>query len=55
LFNATDDAMFLIDKDGTLLALNKALASRLSKSTEDLLEMRIYNFLPPDLAMLRKK
>lgn len=52
LFNATDDAMFLIDKDGTLLALNKALATRLSKSTEELLGMRIYNFLPPDLAML---
>jgi len=55
LFNATDDAMFLIDEDGTLLAFNKALSNRLSKDTEELLGMCVYNFLPSDLAMLRKK
>lgn len=55
LLNATDDAIFLIDKDGTLLTLNKALATRLSKNTEDLLGMCVYNFLPQDLAKLRKK
>ncbi len=55
LLNATDDAMLLIDKDGTLLALNKALSKRLSKDTEELLGMCVYNFLAPDLAMLHKK
>ncbi len=55
LLNVTDDAVFLIDKGGTFLALNKSLSNRLSKDTEELLGMRIYNFLSPDLAILRKK
>jgi PAS domain S-box-containing protein len=55
ILNATNDAMFLIDKDGTLLAFNKALSNRLSKDAEELLGMCVYNLLPPDLTMLRKK
>lgn len=54
LLNATDDAMFLIDTKGTLLALNGTLTARLSKTTEELLGKCIYDYLPPNVANPRK-
>jgi PAS domain S-box-containing protein len=55
LLNATDDAMFLIDKGGTFLALNDTVAKRLSMNSEELLGKCVYNFLPTHVAATRKK
>ncbi len=55
LLNATPDDARLIDRDGTILALNEAMAARFGKSTEDLRGTCVYDLFPPDLAAARKR
>jgi PAS domain S-box-containing protein len=40
LLNATTDSLFLIDSDGTILALNDAMARRLNRTFEEVVGMR---------------
>ncbi|MDN7023811.1 PAS domain S-box protein [Methanoculleus sp. FWC-SCC1] len=55
LLDATPEGTLLIDRDGTILALNEAMAARFGKSAEDLRETCVYDLFPPDLAAARKR
>jgi len=55
LLNATDDAMLLIDPQGTCLALNETQARRLSKTTEELLGKCVYSYLPPHITNIQRE
>ncbi|MCM2465967.1 PAS domain S-box protein [Methanoculleus oceani] len=55
LLDATPDATVLIDREGIILALNEAMASRSGGSIEDLRGTCVYDLFPPDLAASRKK
>ncbi len=55
LLDATPDATVLIDREGTILALNEAMAARSGRSIEDLRGTCVYDLFPPDLAAARKK
>jgi len=54
LLNATTDSVFLIDTEGTFLALNEMTAKRLGKSVNEMLGACVYDVIPPDLAKVRK-
>ena len=54
MHNATRDAVFSIDSDGTILFLNKNFADRFGKSVDELMNKNVYSLLPPDLARSRK-
>jgi two-component system cell cycle sensor histidine kinase/response regulator CckA len=54
LLNATNDSVFLIDTEGTVLALNEITARRLGKKVDEMLGGCLYDFLPPELAKRRK-
>ena len=55
LLDATDDAAFLIDTSGTILAANDELARRLEQNKQDLIGQDIYSLLPPEVAARRRK
>ncbi len=55
LLDATPDATVLIDREGTILALNETMAARSGGSIEDLRGTCVYDLFPPDLAASRKK
>ncbi len=55
LLNATPDATVLIDRDGTILALNEAMAARFGRGAEDLRETCVYDLFPPNKAAVRKR
>jgi PAS domain S-box-containing protein len=54
LLNATDDATYLLDTAGQILALNEAGARRLKRPLAELLGQDLYRLLPPDLAQSRR-
>jgi PAS domain S-box-containing protein len=54
LLNATTDSVFLIDRSGTVLALNEMAGKRLNRRVDEILGACLYDFLPPDLAKRRK-
>jgi len=54
LMNATTDAIFLMDSDGRLLAVNEEMEKRFAKTRDGLLNSNVYDLLPPDLAESRK-
>lgn len=54
LMNATPNVMILIDRDGIILATNKVLPEQLIKNTNEILGMRSFDLLPPDVAEFRK-
>ena len=54
LLDATPDATVLIDREGTILALNEAMAVR-SSDIDDLRGTCVYDLFPPDLAVTRKR
>ncbi|WP_052959124.1 PAS domain S-box protein [Methanoculleus sediminis] len=55
LLDATPDATVLIDREGTILALNEAMAARSGRSAEDLRGTCVYDLFPPELAASRRK
>jgi len=54
ILNATQEAMFLIDASGTILAINTAAARRLRAGPLQMIGRCIYDFLPADVARTRK-
>ncbi|MBW1744053.1 MAG: PAS domain-containing protein [Deltaproteobacteria bacterium] len=55
LLNACSESAFLIDKDGTILAMNQTAAQRFGKTVEELVQTNGYDLVPPDLAKSRRK
>ena len=55
LLNATEDAAFLIDSAGTVLAANEEVARRLGQNRQSMIGENIYSFLPPEVAARRRE
>lgn len=47
LLNANTNALFILDLNGTILALNEALARRVGKGTADLVNTSFFELIPP--------
>ncbi len=54
LLNATTDSAFLMEPDGTFVALNEETARRLGKPVDELVGKCAYDFVSPDVAEHRK-
>ncbi len=54
ILNATYDLAFLIDTEGTMLALNETFAKRFDKRVDELIGSCVYDLLSPDVAAKRK-
>ena len=55
LLNASPEAAFLIELDGTVITSNAVTAQRMGARIEDIVGKSIYQFLPTDVAESRKK
>jgi PAS domain S-box-containing protein len=55
ILNASDETVFLMETDGTVIAANEIAAARLGKQVTDLVGTNIYNLLPPEVAQTRKQ
>jgi len=55
LLNASPDAAFLIDSDGTILAANEELSRRVGCEMAALIGKCSYDLVPPEVAARRKK
>jgi len=54
ILNATPDFITVIDKEGTIIDLNEAMAKRFDNDTEKLLGRFGWDLVPPELAEARK-
>jgi PAS domain S-box-containing protein len=54
LLDATTELAMLLDKEGNILALNKAAASRFGLGLTEIIGKNVFNFLPPEVATRRK-
>ncbi|MFC1892260.1 PAS domain S-box protein, partial [Thermodesulfobacteriota bacterium] len=54
LLNASTETAILIDQEGTILAANEVVATRLGSSVDQLVGTRMFDYFPPDLAEFRK-
>ncbi|MDN7024492.1 PAS domain S-box protein [Methanoculleus sp. FWC-SCC1] len=54
LLNAPPDSALLIDREGTILALNEVAATRLGGSADDLVGRQLNTLLPQDIAAARR-
>ncbi|HOW61328.1 MAG TPA: response regulator [Candidatus Contendobacter sp.] len=55
ILNALPESAFLMDRDGTILALNKTMARRFGRRQEELLGANAYELLDPVLAHTRRQ
>jgi len=55
LIHATNEPLFLIDAEGTILIANEALAKRMGKEVKDLIGSCIYDYFGPDVGSARKE
>jgi PAS domain S-box-containing protein len=53
LFNAVQESVFLMHRDGTLLAANDVCAQRLGRSVAECIGQSVYNLIPADVATRR--
>jgi PAS domain S-box-containing protein len=54
LVDASTEAVYLIDREGTILASNEALARRLGSPLEELVGQNLWRLLPPGVAPERR-
>ena len=54
LFNASNDSIFLITADETILAVNEIAAQRLGQPKEKLIGQKIYDWLPTEVVTSRR-
>lgn len=54
LLDATTDPAFLMKADGTLLALNEALARSLGRDAREVVDLDVWSLVPADLAAARR-
>ncbi len=55
LINATDDCVFLMDPEGTIVAHNEETARRLGRPESDLVGMNMYDYLPEPVVRHRRE
>jgi PAS domain S-box-containing protein len=55
MLNASLEGVLLINIDGTIAALNEALAKGLGKTREELVGASVFDILPPEIAQYRMK
>ncbi len=55
LLNASPESAFLIDTQGVVLNCNRVFADRMGLQSEDLIDHCVYDFLPPEIASVRRK
>ncbi|MDD3856959.1 MAG: PAS domain S-box protein [Methanoculleus sp.] len=55
LLNASPNVVMLLDRDGTILALNEVVAGRFGRSVQELMGASIFDILPPDVAARRRE
>ncbi len=48
IFNAICEALFLLKKDGEILAANDTFAARIGKNNQEVIGKCVYDYLPPD-------
>ena len=53
--NATHESLIMIDREGTVVLSNRIGAQRLERSVPELVGTCLYDHLPPDVAVSRKK
>lgn len=54
ILNATQESIFLLDKNGIVLIINSTAAERLNGKDSDIIGHCIYDFFPPDVAARRR-
>lgn len=54
VFNAIDETICFIERNGTILAANTTFAARLGRTAEECLGKDAYSMLPPELARSRR-
>jgi PAS domain S-box-containing protein len=54
LMNAADESIFLMQPDGTLIALNDITATRLQSTVAHMQGRNVYDFLPPETGARRR-
>ncbi|MBN2295795.1 MAG: PAS domain S-box protein [Pirellulales bacterium] len=55
LLNATTESVLLLEPDGTIVTLNSTAATRYGGTVAELIGKNCFDFIPPDLAISRKK
>lgn len=55
LIHATNESLFLIDTEGTVIVANETLAKRLGRKAEELAGTCIYNYLESEVGRTRKE
>ena len=55
LIHATNETLFLIDTEGTILVANETLAKRVGKNVRELIGTCIYDYLGPEAGKTRKE
>ncbi len=55
LVDGNPESLFMIDTEGIVLAANEKIARRFGTSVSALMGASIYDFLPPDVASVRRK
>ena len=55
ILNATEESIFLLDKEGTILTINRTAAERLDKTPSELVGKCVYDFFPRKVAQRRRK
>ncbi len=54
ILNATEESICLIDKQGTVLTINRTAAHRLGKAPSEMIGKCIYDFFPSEVAQRRR-
>jgi len=54
ILNATSESIFLLARDGVMLAINATAALRVKREPEPLIGQCIFDFFPPDVAATRR-
>ncbi len=55
ILNATEESIFLLDREGTILTINRTAAARLNKEPSQLQGKCVYDCFPPEVSQRRRR
>lgn len=55
ILNATEESIFLLDRRGTILIINRTAAIRLKQEASELIGRCVYDFFPEEVSLRRRK